>query len=75
MSSHLFVSLPYLVSFLQQSSDCRIVRDVRRSFALGDPQRVVLVTDTFFEINGLSASIRRMIHEAMRRGIDFTVVT
>lgn len=75
LSSHLFVSLPYLVSFLQQSSDCRIVRDVRRSFALGDPQRVVLVTDTFFEINGVSASIRRMLHEAMRRGIEFTVVT
>lgn len=74
-SSHLFVSLPYLVSFLQQSSDCMIVRDVRKTFALSDPQRVVLVTDTFFEINGVSASIRRMIHEATRRGIDFTVVT
>lgn len=75
LSSHLFVSLPYLVSFLQQSSDCRIVQDVRKAFALSEPPKLVLLTDTFFEINGVSASIRRMIHESMRRGIEFTVVT
>jgi len=75
LSSHLFVSLPYLIAFLQQSSDCRIARDVRKTFSLGEPRRLVLVTDTFFEINGVSASIRRMLHEAMRRDVDFTVVT
>lgn len=75
LSSHLFVSLPYLVAFLQQSSDCRISRDVRKAFALGEPRRLVLVTDTFFEINGVSATIKRMLDEAMRRGADLTVVT
>lgn len=75
LSSHLFVSLPYLVAFLQQSSDGRISRDVRKAFELGEPRRLVLVTDTFFEINGVSATIKRMLDEAMRRGADLTVVT
>jgi glycosyltransferase involved in cell wall biosynthesis len=75
LSSHLFVSLPYLVAFLQQSADCRVAADVRRAFALDERRRLVLVTDTFFEVNGVSASLRRMLHEAMRREIDFTVVT
>ena len=32
VSSNLFVSMPYLVSFLQQASDCLIARDVREAF-------------------------------------------
>ena len=75
VSSNLFVSLPYLVAFTQQSADGQIARDVRRSFKVREPQRVVLVTDTFFEVNGVSNSIKRMIREAVRRDIDFTVVT
>jgi glycosyltransferase involved in cell wall biosynthesis len=75
VSSTLFVSLPYLVSFLQQSSDSLISRDVRKAFNLNERPRVALVTDTFFEINGVSASIRRMIREAIRRDIPFTVIT
>lgn len=74
-ASNMFVSLPYLASYLQQSSDCLIARDVRRSFELDAPPRVVLVTDTFFEINGVSATIRRMLDEAIRRQVDFSVVT
>lgn len=75
LASNVFVSLPYLVSYLQQSSDCLIARDVRRSFRIEARPRVVLVTDTFFEINGVSATIKRMLREAVRRDIDFTVVT
>ncbi len=75
LASNVLVSLPYLVSFLQQSSDSLISRDVRRNFALEDPPRLVLVTDTFFEINGVSTSIRRMLREAKARNIDLTVVT
>ncbi|WAS91208.1 glycosyltransferase [Nannocystis punicea] len=75
LSSNILVSLPYLVSFLQQSSDCMIVKDVRKAFQLVDRPRVVLVTDTLFEINGVSATILRMLREAVRRGIEFTVVT
>jgi glycosyltransferase involved in cell wall biosynthesis len=73
-SSSVFVSLPYLLSFLQHSSDVLIMRDVRRAFRLTQRHKVVLITDTFFEVNGVSASIRRMIKEAMRRELDFTVV-
>ena len=75
VSSNLFVSLPYLIAFMQQSADCQIARDVRRSFKVRESQKVVLVTDTFFEVNGVSNSIKRMIREAERRDIDFTVVT
>lgn len=75
LASNLLVSLPYLVSFLQQSSDSLIARDVRRSFALSEAPRLVLLTDTLFEINGVSATIRRMMREAVARGVDFTVVT
>ncbi|MBP8296846.1 MAG: glycosyltransferase [Burkholderiales bacterium] len=75
ISSNLFVSLPYLIAFMQQSSDCQIARDVRRAFTVREPQKVVLLTDTFFDVNGVSMSIKRMIREAIRREIDFTVVT
>jgi glycosyltransferase involved in cell wall biosynthesis len=75
VSSNLFVSLPYLMSFMQQSADSLVSRDVRRAFDLQERQRVVLVTDTFFEVNGVSLSIRRMIRESVRRDLDFTVVT
>ncbi len=75
VSSNLLVSLPYLLSFLHQSSDRQIVRDVRRAFAIGEREKLVLVTDTLVEVNGVSRSIRKMIAEARRRNIDFTVVT
>jgi glycosyltransferase involved in cell wall biosynthesis len=74
-TSNALVCLPYLVSFLQQSSDCLIVRDVRKTFGLAERPKVVLVTDTFFDINGVAATIKRMIREAERRNLDFTVVT
>jgi len=75
VSSNLFVSLPYLVAFLQQASDCLVARDVRKSFQFAQPRKIALLTDTFFEVNGVSVSIKRMIGEAMRRGIEFTVIT
>jgi len=75
VSSNLFVSLPYLMSFAQQSSDSLVAHDVRKRFGLGQRPRVVLLTDTLFEINGVAASIKRMIREAIRRDKDFTVVT
>ncbi len=75
VSSNLFVSLPYLASYSAHSADRFIVRDVRKEFRIAEPPRVVLVTDTFFEINGVARTVRRMIAEAERRGVDFTVVT
>lgn len=75
VTSNLFVALPYLMSFLVQSSDSLIGRDVRKSFSLAERQKVVLLTDTFFEVNGVAATIKRMIREAMQRDLDFTVVT
>ncbi|MBZ0150358.1 MAG: glycosyltransferase [Planctomycetes bacterium] len=75
VTSNVFVSLPYLLSYLHQSSDRMIVRDVRKRFGLHERAKLVLVTDTFFEINGVARTIRRMIDEASRRDLDFTVVT
>ncbi len=75
VSSNLFVSLPYLVAFMQQSADCQITRDVRRAFKVRASQKLALITDTFFEVNGVSNSIKRMIREAVKRDIDFTVLT
>jgi glycosyltransferase involved in cell wall biosynthesis len=75
VSSHLFVSVPYLIAFLHQASDSQVSRDVRRAFRIRQQVRVALITDTFFDINGVSLSIRRMIREAERRDIDFQVVT
>ncbi len=75
LASNLFVSLPYVLSFMSQSADCRIARDVRKAFAIEERQRLVLVTDTFFDINGVSNTIKRMLREAEKRQIDFTVVT
>ena len=75
VSSNLFVSMPYMIAFLQQASDCLVARDVRESFQFTQPRKLALLTDTFFEINGVSVSIKRMIAEAERRGIEFTVIT
>lgn len=75
VTSNLFVSLPYLLSYLHQSSDRQLVRDVHQGFAFTERQKLVLVTDTFFEVNGVARTIRRMIDAAAARGIDFTVVT
>lgn len=74
-ASNIFVSLPYLVSFFQQASDSMVSRDVRKAFGIRTVQKLVLATDTFFEVNGVSATIKRMIRESARRGLEFTVVT
>jgi glycosyltransferase involved in cell wall biosynthesis len=73
-SSSLFVALPYLLSFSRHTSDTLVARDVRKHFRIERPERVVLLTDTYFDINGVSATIKRMINEAIRRDISFTVV-
>ena len=75
VTSNVFVSLPYLLSYFHQSSDRWIVRDVRDAFEIGERPRLVLVTDTLFDVNGVSRTIRKMIDEARRRRIDFTVAT
>lgn len=75
LTSNLFVSMPYLASFLAQSSDSMVSRDVRKHYDLAQKQRLVLLTDTYFEINGVSATIKRMLRESKRRGVDLTVVT
>src|SRR5262249_24567000 len=75
VASNLFVSLPYLVAFLQQASDTLVSGEVRESFKISQPPKLALLTDTFFETNGVSVSIKRMIREAERRGIPFTVIT
>lgn len=75
VSSNVFVSLPYLLSYLHQSSDRLLVKDVCKEFEFSERQRLVLFTDTFVEINGVARTVRKMIQEAVRRDLDFTVVT
>lgn len=74
VTSNVLVSLPYLLSYLHQSSDRKIVRDVRQAFDLPQAPKLVLVTDTLFEINGVSRTIWKMLDEAERRGVDFVVL-
>lgn len=75
VTSHLFVSLPYYLCYSHQSADKLLVRDARKRFGVSERTKLVLMTDTFFEVNGVAKTIRRMMREADRRGIDLTVVT
>jgi glycosyltransferase involved in cell wall biosynthesis len=74
-TSSVFISLPYFSAFLAQSTDSHVATDVRAAFGIPGRRRVALFTDTFTEINGVSATIKRMIRESARRDIDFTVIT
>ena len=75
VSSNLLVSLPYFASHAVHSSDRLLIRDVRRAFDLTQAEKLLLVTDTLFEVNGVALTIRKLIREAEERGIDLTVVT
>lgn len=75
VSSNVFVSLPYLVSYLHQATDRAIVSDIRKRFDLNAHEKLVLVTDTLFDINGVARTIRRMMAEAAARGIELVVVS
>lgn len=75
LASNVMVSLPYLLAFTQQSADGLIARDVRRRFGIVHAPRLALLTDTFFEVNGVTGTIRRILQEAERRDIELTVLT
>lgn len=75
VSSHVFVSLPYFLCYSTQSSDKLLLRDVRGAFDIHERERLLLVTDTLFEVNGVSRTIRRFIEAAEQRGVDLTVAT
>ena len=75
ISSNAMVSLPYFVSYAVSSTDKLLNRDVRKAFDLHEEQKLILVTDTLFDVNGVAITIRKLIREAEARGIDLTVVT
>ena len=75
VSSNLLVSLPYFVTYAHQSTDKLLARDVRRAFDLDEAEKLLLVTDTLFDVNGVALTIRKMIREAEEREIDLTVAT
>jgi glycosyltransferase involved in cell wall biosynthesis len=75
VSSNVLVSLPYFVTHAHQSSDKLLTRDVRRAFDLDQAEKILLVTDTFFDVNGVAITLRKIIREAEERGIDLTVAT
>ncbi|MCA8969726.1 MAG: glycosyltransferase [Planctomycetes bacterium] len=75
VTSNVFVSLPYFLSYVSQSSDRFIARDVRKRFELHEGEKVLLATDTLFDVNGVARTIKKVLIEAERRGIDFAVMT
>ena len=75
VSSNLLVSLPYFVTYALQRTDKLLSRDVRRAFDLEQAEKILLVTDTLFDVNGVAVTIRKILREADRREIDLTVAT
>lgn len=75
VSSNAMVSLPYFVSYAVSSTDKLLNRDVRKAFDLREEEKLVLVTDTLFDVNGVAITIRKIIREAEEREIDLTVAT
>lgn len=75
VSSNLLVSLPYFISYANYGTDRLLTRDVRRAFDLRQTEKLLLVTDTLFDVNGVAITIRKILREADRRGIDLTVAT
>lgn len=75
VGSNVMVSLPYFVSYAHSSTDKLLDRDVREAFEIQREERLVLVTDTLFDVNGVAITIRKIIREAENRKIDFTVAT
>jgi len=75
VSSNVLVSLPYFVTHAHQSSDKLLTRDVRRAFDLQQAEKLLLVTDTFFDVNGVAITLRKLIREAEARDIELTVAT
>jgi glycosyltransferase involved in cell wall biosynthesis len=74
-TSHVMVCAPYVAAYQAQSRDARVALDVRAAFGLESTSRLALFTDTYVEVNGVSATIKRVIRESIRRGVDFAVVT
>ncbi|MFO0691545.1 MAG: glycosyltransferase [Myxococcota bacterium] len=75
VSSNLLVSLPYFVTHAHHGGDKALTRDVRKAFDLDEAEKLVLVTDTLFDVNGVALTIRKLIRTAEERGVDLTVVT
>jgi glycosyltransferase involved in cell wall biosynthesis len=75
VSSNLLVSLPYFVTYAHHSTDKLLARDVCDAFDLHESERLLLVTDTFFDVNGVAMTIRKIIREAEEREIHLTVAT
>src|SRR5262249_49611416 len=75
ISSNLLVSTPYFVTYAHQRTDKLLSRDVRRAFDLQQEEKILLVTDTLFDVNGVAVTIRKIMREAERRGVHLTVAT
>jgi glycosyltransferase involved in cell wall biosynthesis len=75
VSSNLLVSLPYFITYGHQSADKLLSRDVRRAFDLQQTEKILLVTDTLFDVNGVALTIRKIMREAEQREIELMVAT
>lgn len=65
---------PYVAAARASIGDRQLQHEVRTEFGVRARPSVVLVTDTFFEVNGVAKTVRRMLREAERRDAPFCVV-
>ncbi|MCI4624685.1 MAG: glycosyltransferase [Candidatus Magnetoovum sp. WYHC-5] len=76
--SHLLIS-PYYISFYHQSKNKELLSQFSYSFLGVDiedvPCKTALFTDTLHEINGVSVTIKRMLQNAKKQGIELVIIT
>jgi glycosyltransferase involved in cell wall biosynthesis len=66
---------PFLAGAALSAGDRALCAEIEASCGAPPRAGVVLFTDTFFDVNGVAKTVRRMLREAERRGLSFTVVT
>jgi len=73
---HILTS-PYYLAFHHQNRSKKLIREVKKRFAIADeqPRKIALFTDTLHEINGVAITIKRMIGTAKAKGIELVVIT
>ncbi|MEM7205698.1 MAG: glycosyltransferase [Planctomycetota bacterium] len=74
VTSNVFVSLPYFVCYSQQHAEKGLVNKVRETFNVPRREKLVLVTDTLFDVNGVAKTVWKIAREARDRDLDFLVV-
>ncbi len=72
-----FLQLPYFIAWSLQSRDRASQERLRRHFLSMGPSdpKIAVFTDTFDDVDGVPASIRRLAEAAAERGLALEVIT